>query len=249
MWSRRNFAVTALSVLFTTVSVSPADPVSITEFVTIAKQDAPVQILGFKFVPDVRGDVKVSIRNTTTKNVSYFFLMALYGDPRNGDLGKLMLSSVEPPSSGLQAGPDRSISPDGMLPDGGYREFWVESSEPLLNSIKQAATLDSDCLHTVVFVAGVFFSDKTKWYVDQNIALNRLKSDNPLIQTMWRDSIRPESRASCHDSPEIEQSLRQLKSLSWSDASPRSTNAVQSLSIECPLSTTGGEVTARCTLQ
>jgi hypothetical protein len=212
-------------------AVRPADEVTITEFITSGKQDSPVKIVGFRLPEKIStGAPIVLLHNTTDKEIASYTLGALSGDPRvvgasekviyytNGSLGQDLQNSRIAPNG------DTELLQDFLTPDG-------------FNLLSISRNLRSNCLHVAVIVSYVFFSDGTVWKFDPH-------NDN----SWWRDSLHFGNKDACDDSPEVEETLRQLKSEAWSKASPAHANSqlVQSYSVMCPIRMISGDLTAVC---
>jgi hypothetical protein len=224
-------ALFAVVGLVAATAVRPADEVAITEFITSGKQDSPLQIVGFK-LPDKNstGIPIVLLHNKTDKKVASLTLGALSGDPRVlGTHEKVIYYTNSSLGQDLE---NSRIAPNGDIE---LLQDFLRPDDFSLLSI--SGNLQSNCLHVAVIVSYVFFSDGTVWKFDP-------RNDN----SWWRDSLRQESKDSCHSSPEVENTLKQLKTENWSGAPPShpSSEVLQSYSVKCPVRTINGQLTAVC---
>jgi hypothetical protein len=228
MWMRR-FALMPSIVLLMALMAASSDRVVVNLFVTTAKQDCPLQILGFR-LPDRLGEPpKVLLHNTTAKEVTFFYLYALIGNPRGVDGGDPKLAS----GLGQES---KWVHPEPTIPPNGDAEFEAKFLRPFLAAF-HAKEVRSNCLHVAVVVTNVEFADGTVWDATW-------KQD----QLLWKDSIRSESSRSCDTSPAIDETLEQLKGSGPASRLPThlSSETVQFYSVACPVRSSIGGFTAEC---
>lgn len=226
----RQIARAASLALFVALTVSSADTVAIHVFVTTVKQDCPVQIVGFK-LPDKPGGVPtVVVHNTTEKEVKLFRLIYLLGDPKG--------VGADSPKKGFTVDQNSEWERrEPLIAPNGDAEFGLEYLTSFSLAFTAAHSLHSNCLQLALVLGGVEFSDGTVWEgnTDQHTFL-------------WRNSIRPRYLGSCDSSPEIKQTLKQIKAASYSDAPLARPNAgtMRFYSVACPVRRIGRDSVAVC---
>ncbi len=216
-------------VLLMALTGASASRLSVNLLYTIAKQDSPLQIAGFKLPGKPGGYPKILLHNTTDKEITFFYLIGLSGNPRGvGGQDPKTVTGVGQTSKWVQ--PEPVIAPKGAA------ELDATFLRPLTTAFN-AISLRSNCLHVAVIVTEVQFSDGTAWH-----------SDSRQNQAMWKDSLRPESTVSCDSSPDVAETLKQVASESYSGAPSThlSSDTVQSYSVACPVRAIGRDLVAVC---
>jgi hypothetical protein len=169
--------------------------------VTGAKQNSPLQIVGFKLPTVSGGAPKIRVHNATNKEVSQFEMTILWGDPRGKDAGGPRLGGIN--AAGCA---DCSyFEPPGPIPGNGDGESKEEASLKPSTLVLFALGAGGSCLHVAVMVDYVRFSDGIVWHAS---ATNKYPAEMANDQPFWKDSILPESAASCDDSPEFGEVLK-----------------------------------------
>lgn len=230
MWRARRLAGVTLLALFAALAAFSAVQLTITVDVTTVKEDGPVQVVGLKLPDKPLGAPRVVIRNTTAKEVRQTQLQYFEGNPEVVDDTNAK-SVLAPGPDSLWASQEHVIAPNGDA------EFRTDNFKPVILAGISSQHLDSNCLHVVVFIGKVEFSDGTVWEVDPKQA-----------QTFWEDSIRPESLGSCDNSPKAQEMLKQVNWFAVSGAPPprSSSETVQFFSATCTVSKREGRLIAVC---
>jgi hypothetical protein len=147
-------------------------------FVTTVKQgDSPIQITGLKFPNKVNGNPTVLFHNVSGKDVRWFHITAVIGNPcdsRAHDKGCRQVYGSAPRRKTMLVRPNETGEDTEQFP----RSTFL---------VGVATELRSSLMHVAVVVGHVEFSDGTKWY--QN------GSDGAL----WQSSLSAESAKSCQD--------------------------------------------------
>lgn len=243
MKSGRNLLLPAILVMIPIAALGwPADEVRMTGLLTSAKQDGPLQIVGFKLPEKIGQPAMIVIRNVSSKNILEFTVQVVAGNPEEGNTA----GNASAPISRSLPGLTRSSfiflprwRKEGFMPPGGEdetREHGLRS----VDFVMAARLLRSNCVHLLAIVDRVVFGDGADW--------KQSLSDEQLRQ-IWKESILPESLKSCANSPEVTQLLEQL----WGEGfdpgrSPThaDTAIVQHYSISCPLRPRQGKLSAVC---
>ena len=207
------FAV-VLMVLAFAFSVSARDDVKISVVITIMKQDeSPVKILGFRLPEesggsptDTRSHPTIVLRNTTSKEIRHVGIGNVLGDPsgvsgteaRTGwALG--MRHTHEPLSRPL--GPEATFE----FPEGVLRPYDVGA---------WAHRLQSNCLHSAVYIISLRFADGTEWSANVHSPGDYQAARARFLQ-QWTDSIRPQSTKGCDDSLMAREALAHVTGTGW----------------------------------
>jgi hypothetical protein len=246
MWIRRLTLAVSLAV-FAAFTASATDNVVLYLFITTAKQDSPVKIVGFRLPNSATGDEgpsemaeppeqgpvlvcrwcpQVLLRNTTPKQIKNVSLQGLMGDPNRPEgtnevvhgLGILTESRLGQPSPYV-------IAPNGDA-SFGDNALWPSSM-----AIMAASAVNSNCLHVAVAVWKVEFWDGTLWM-----------SDREQEQSQWKESLKQENTIPCKDSSAVD--LRQLHRGTGTRALPVRIfrlGITQSYSAACPVQWVNGE--------
>jgi hypothetical protein len=234
----------AIAVLFLTPAAFPVQDFVVRLFVTIVKQDSPVEVVGFKY-PDKgpgypnRDDndyegmcltggycPKVVLRNTTGKVVTAVGVEGLYGNPAEpqGRLGGPLSRSMD-----VVWADAKKLKSLDVITANGEAEFGSNTLWPFAAAGIGTHELGSSCVHVAVVVRRIEFSDGTDWAYDsaQNAAL-------------WRDSIPSGTASSCQTSSDTTATLKSLGG-TWSGPIPShsSNEIVDSYSVICPVAKIG----------
>ena len=247
MWIRRLTLAVSLAV-FAAFTASATDNVVLYLFITTAKQDSPVKIVGFRLPNSATGDEgpsemaeppeqgpvlvcrwcpQVMLRNTTPKQIKNVSLQGLMGDPNRPEgtnevvhgLGILTESRLGQPSPYV-------IAPNGDA-SFGDNALWPSSM-----AIMAASAVNSNCLHVAVAVWKVEFWDGTLWM-----------SDREQEQSQWKESLKQENTIPCKDSSAVD--LRQLHKGTGARVLPVRIfrlGITQSYSAACPVQWVNGEL-------
>ncbi len=245
MKSGRNLLLPAIFVMLPIAAVGwPADEVRMTGLLTSAKQDGPLQIVGFKLPEKIGQPAMVVVRNVSSKDILEFTVQVVAGNPEEHSTAGNASLPISRSAPGLTRSSFIFLSrwrKEGSIPPGGEdetREHGLRS----VDFVTAARLLLSNCVHLLAIVDRVEFADGTDW--------KHSLSDEQLRQ-IWKESILPESRKSCANSPEVTQLLEQLSGESFNlGRSPThaDTAIVQHYSISCPLRARQGKLSAVCPL-
>jgi hypothetical protein len=220
-----------------TTTCSPAGNGTIAIFVTIAPEEGPLKILGFR-LPDKVGDPPtVLLQNTGEKVVRDLTLTALIGSPRQTQAGVEPIAGIGI-SSGHPA-PQQWVA-ERLIPPGETREVH-QSAFRSHNLASFAVHLHSDCAHAAVYISRIEFADGTVWGPDRS---------SSQTQKVWRDSIQPESTRDCANPPMADYAVDQVKGFGYPTAigspSHGSTEVVSHFAFSCPIQNVGGQLIALC---
>jgi hypothetical protein len=236
MWGARQIARTTLIVLFCAFAGSSTDSVRIHVFITTVKQDAPVQITGFKLPSGSVGHYAeypdVLLHNVTAKEVKLVYFRDIVGIPRGVDGDGPKPFTPYGPDFGLEwYGQDHVIAPNGDSVAG------TTFLAPRGLAFYSAQIMHSNCLHLALFVRKVEFMDGTEW-----------KDNVQEDEALWRDSISSESASACDNSLEVEATLKHVKGATYSGVPPTqsSSDPVQFYSVACHVETRQGNLVAVC---
>lgn len=244
MWRKRQLAIGIFFVLLAVITTAAAGPTTISEFVTAAKQDSPLQIVGFR-MPDAYGDgPAILVHNTTAKQITWFDFTILYGDPRK-------VGGADPKMHGVmtgQRGDTLDNVPTPVAPNGDAEFKFVFNYLSPSTLALFATPMGSACMHVAVIVETVRFADGTNWRAN---ATNSWSANMANDEPMWKDSIRPESGSSCDSSPDAKETLKGLKQVvigTDPGTSPTKfgSDPVQFYSSTCALRDDKGQLTAVC---
>jgi len=216
-------------VLLMAFTSSSASRLGVSLLFTIANQDCPLQIVGFKLPDKPGGYSKVLLHNTTAKEITSFYLIGLVGNPRGAN-------GASPKTESGMGQLANSVRTEPVIAPDGNSELDVTFLRPL-SAAYHAVNLRSNCLHIAVIVAETDFSDGSVWHSNSN-----------QNQALWEDSIRPESTVSCDNSPDVDETLKQIKTESYSAKTSTHLNpdTVQSYSVACPVRPSGRDLVAVC---
>jgi hypothetical protein len=243
MKSAQNLLMAVVFVILPIAAVGwPDDEVRVTGLLTTAKQDGPLQIVGFKLPEKIGQPAMIVVRNVSSKNILEFTVQVVAGNPEE----RSTAGNASVPISRSLPGLTRSSffflprwRKEGSIPPGGEdetREHGLES----VDFVTAARFLRSNCVHLLAMVDRVVFADGTDW--------KSSLSDEKLRQ-VWKESISPESLKSCANSPEVARLLEELRGESFNQGrSPTQieTAIVQHYSISCPLRRVQGKLLAVC---
>lgn len=230
----RKLLLRALPVLLLMAwSTSFAEDVSISEFVVVAKQTGPVQIVAIR-LPDTSQDSPhypvVLIHNSASTAVADFRVGDYLGDPRGINHGGLDTSYL-----GTHDHMDsQSLH---VIPANGETDINLRALTPY-NLAFVAHQVQSNCLQVALYVSKVQFADGTTW--QQN-----LEQAKPL----WADTLTPHSTEACDGSSATQDIMKRIVAVSYSAATaqpPGVQTVVQSYTVKCPVRTINGAVTAVC---
>jgi hypothetical protein len=240
----RRLTFTGLVALLSAVTALPTEHVVVNLEVTTARQDSPVQIVGFKLpsavadkaqsesveragVPLCRWCPKVLLHNTTAKHVTTIQLQGVMGDPNRsgGDKGGV--------SGGVailtESRPDRP-SPYVISPNGDA-EFGDSVLWPFNLAIAGATLVGSNCLHVAVIVWSVKFSDGTLW-------VNTYEQEH----SSWTDSLRQKGISSCTDLSAVDLKTLHSGTVSFEPPSRQDPGITQSYSATCRVGAIGDKL-------
>jgi hypothetical protein len=215
----------------------PADEVRVTGFLTRAKQDSPLQILGFKLPEKVGHGPRVVVRNVSSQLIVDFTIRTISAkiveDTVAGDqLAKMIFLGSATRSLPNQR-EERSVSP-GVV---------VETLEESLGShvsVVAAMASRSNCIHTLAMVNRVEFASGTVW---------EWSASEEQLRQIWKESIVPGSLGSCDGSPKATKLMEQLQGASYivrDSFTHADTAIVQHYSISCALRPRQGRLFAVC---
>ncbi len=233
----KRFAMALLLLAPCLAAGSPGDEVKLTIFVATAVQDAPIQVVGTRLPDKTGGAPIVKFHNLSDKQVQQFSVYAMVGNPEKADRVADSVAGEEV-VIGTSTN-ERIFWPDEqMIPPRGYREAHVEilRSHVLLG---HGETLHSNCMHAVLVVTEVNFSDGTSW------TLKNLRE----YQAIWKRSLQPDSTKSCEHSPAVEEALTQWEGAAGYGAdlpTGADPDFVSSYSLVCRLRPVGGKLAAVC---
>lgn len=232
MKSRRRIGFVILGFFFASSVAFSAGEVSISQVVTFAKQDSPIRITGIQ-LPDKSESYPrspaVILHNTTAKIATKVWLGDFALDPRATNerfhYSPRLWEQWDSESPVLPLG-DEVIS----LERHGLSPIHVAA-------MAQARVWDSNCLQVTLFVRKVEFADGTLWQQDP--------SGN---QTLWQNSILPQSLKACDSSPETQDALEKLlaETARPDPVGLSGSQIVQSYMVACPMVDVGGGLTAIC---
>jgi len=135
--------------------------------VTTAKQQGPIQVLGFKRPQSIHEDPLVHLRNVSSVQAIHVWMEILARGPSG-----LYTSRGSP---GTQA-----MSADRVIPRGG--EVWVHESALKSFGLFEPAKPIPACLELQPLISRVDFADGTKWYMDPHDREDVLSSPFPVGQ-------------------------------------------------------------------
>jgi hypothetical protein len=172
-------------------TASSTDSPVISLFVTIAKQDSPVQIMGFKLPGGSNNGAprdplcpwcpKVRLHNTTARQVKKVLLRGVAGDPnRPNETQHAAITYL-----------DNTPGPPTMMQPNGDGEFADGRLWPFSVVLMAAPLVNSTCLHIAMVVSFVEFTDGTIWTMNHEQE-----------RSAWKESLRQADANSCSDSPD-----------------------------------------------
>jgi hypothetical protein len=232
MSSLRVFFLAATLVMLPIASSGQATGgVKVTGFVTTAKQDGPLQIIGFKLPEKIGAFPKVVVRNVSSKHIVDFTIRVTTGNLASGSLlggpgtqfgDGSMGTPAQSSSLYTQWRKERFILPGSESEVKGYD---LSSS----HFVVIAAAVRSNCVHSLAMVNRVEFADGTVWeWLPKGEELDRI----------WKESILPDSSKSCDNSSKAAELMKQLRGPAYiNGGSPTGahTGMVQNYSVTCSL--------------
>jgi hypothetical protein len=243
MKSLRGFFIAGTLVMLPIATWGQApDEVKVTGFVTTAKQDGPLQIIGFRLPEKIGHSPKVVVRNISSQQIVSFTIRITTGNLARGSLfaelgTQFGEGSIGPPAQNSVLYPlwrkERSVLPGS--------ESEVEGYNPSSShSVVSAAAVRSNCVHSLAMVNRVEFADGTDW--------EWLPNDEELDR-VWKGSILPGSSKSCDNSPKVTKLMEKLRGPAYivrDSLTHADTAVVQHYSISCPLRPMHGKLFAVC---
>jgi len=234
----KGFVFAAIAVLSLTSAVFPGENLVIKLFVTTAKLDSPVEVVGFKYpergpdYPDrfkndnegfclMRGYCpKVVLHNRTKKEVTAIDVGGLYGNPAEPQETAEHLSQM-----GVLSVDNLQLKSLHVIAANGQAEFGSIILWPYEAIGMGIHQWGSSCVHVAVVVTHVKFSDGTEWMYDYR--------QGPAL---WRDSIPSGTVGSCRTSPEASAALKSIGGVGpESLPSQLSNETIDSYSAICPV--------------
>lgn len=198
----------------------------VTAFVTLARQDCPLQVKAFKLPEKVGDPPMVLVHNGSPKRIRDFTLETLIGSSEaesSKEARKIgWISTTSEPTTILKWPLERSVPPDGDR----------EAHDSILashNLVSPGRRLYTNCLHVAVIVKGIEFQDGATWYFDSGQQ-----------EAIWENSLSAGNSASCDKSTGAQEVLDLLEFgagnyKSFGTPTYANQEPVQSYTVSCPV--------------
>jgi len=198
----------------------------VTVFVTVARQDCPLQIKGFKLPEKVGDPARVLVHNASQKQIREFALETLIGsrEPSSGKEARKIgwISSTSEPASSLKWALERNLPPDG----------YGETHDSILashNLVSRGRQLRSNCLHVAVIVRHIEYQDGTTWHFESGRE-----------QETWENSLGTGNSASCDKPSGAQEAMDRLEpgagyNKSFGALTHANQEPLQSYTVSCPV--------------